>query len=237
MTWLIGGRAEFEPLPFHLCAQYMCGEWMNEWMNAHLQKMSSQGTCYAPTFGSSLPLWNPSHISSLVRLLTARILPHFPPLGKGPTSWEQHRCGGWWGQVFPKWKQISWSQNSEGWGRGKREMSGQNRLLTTLGSHRPGSWPSSTCSCPPQAQIQHPGWGIALALACDLRMPEVTQALLFSLPGILRPRSPPRLLKCHLPREAFQLLCLKQVRSPPYRSALPKITSHIKMSICCWSPA
>ena len=106
-----------------MCPVHVWGmnEWKNEWMNAHLQEMSSQGTCYAPTSESSLPLWNPSHISSLVRLLTPRILPHFPPLGKGPTSWEHHRCGGWWGQVFPKWKQISWCQTSggRGWERGR----------------------------------------------------------------------------------------------------------------------
>lgn len=110
-------------------------EWKNEWMNAHLQKMSSQGTCYAPTSESSLPLWNPSHISSLVRLLIARILPHFPPLGKGPTSWEQHRCGGWWGQVFPKWKQISWCQNRGG-GRGRGW--GKGDVWTEQAAHHPG---------------------------------------------------------------------------------------------------
>lgn len=175
-----------------MCSAHVWGmnewkKWMNECTPAEDEQLGNLLCAYLWII---IALWNPSHIS-LVRLLTAGYCPTFLLLGKGQLP--ENNTDGWVTARFSLNENKSPGARTGvggGGGDGERGMSGQNRLLTTLGSHHPEADHPPTCSCPPQAQIQHPGWGIALALACDLRMPLVTQALLFSLRRILSaPRS------------------------------------------------
>lgn len=112
-------------------------------MQACVQKGSSQGTCYVPSSESSLPLLEPQP-----HFLSMEIAhPTFLPLGKGPVSGNNTDSPE--EALSPSVKTHLRVPGTAG--GGAAVASRQDRLLSTLRSHRPGdqkicSGPSPTCS-------------------------------------------------------------------------------------------
>lgn len=223
----------------------MFREWMNEGMNecmhAHRRWVTREAVM-------CLTLSHLPSLESQPHFLISEIA-HCDDAAPHSFSWERASfsrtapcCG--WGQVLPKWKQISQCQEQQA---GK--VSGQNRLLTSLGSPRPGAPGLKADHSPPAAALLHGSEQQSTgqeSSPCSCRSPQRAHSATKQVYGenhgarwticaeAVHTHMPCRslclelsvqdhplpllLFTCHLLRQAFQLPCLKQIRSLPYLS-------------------